>query len=218
MTTPALSAQTVAQFLQENPDFFTTHADVFATLVVPHPHQTRAISLGERQVMTLRDKVRDLEWRLTELVRQAERNESISKHLKAWCQRILAESDLQRLPDTIAQGLNEQFDLQGATLRVWSLDTITPAGDDTVNDEVRTYAHNLKKPYCGNDTALAAAAWLAETPASLAIIALRTQADAPAFGLLVLGSSDPKRFTPDMSTDFLDHIGQLASAALSRSA
>ena len=38
----------------------------------------------------------------------------------------------------------------------------------------------------------------------------------PAFGLLVMGSPDPRRFHDGMTTDFLEQLGDLASAALSR--
>ena len=48
------------------------------------------------------------------------------------------------------------------------------------------------------------------------MIPLRQDNDSPTFGLLVLGSGDPQRFTVDMGTDFLVTIGQLASAALGR--
>ena len=37
-----------------------------------------------------------------------------------------------------------------------------------------------------------------------------------AFGLLVLGSPDPTRYSADMGTDFLMRIGELSSAALAR--
>lgn len=81
MTDTAITAQDVADFLQENPGFFDDHADVFATLQVPHPHGSRAISLGERQILTLRERNRELEWRLNELVRNATANESIGTHV-----------------------------------------------------------------------------------------------------------------------------------------
>jgi hypothetical protein len=60
--------------------------------------------------------------------------------------------------------------------------------------------------------------WLDE-PAeakSLALIALREEPGAPSFGMLVLASPDARRFQADMGTDFLERIGELASAALSR--
>lgn len=60
--------------------------------------------------------------------------------------------------------------------------------------------------------------------ASLALLTLRvpaanreqTDAEAPAFGLLVLGSPDARRFHAGMGTEFLAQIGLLASAALTR--
>ena len=54
---------------------------------------------------------------------------------------------------------------------------------------------------------------------SVALIALRDPHAAEgsaAFGLLVMGSPDPRRFHEGMATDFLMQIGTLASAALSR--
>ena len=47
-------------------------------------------------------------------------------------------------------------------------------------------------------------------------IPLRNGASAPAFGLLVLGSPDPTRYTMDMGTEFLMRIGDIASAGLNR--
>ena len=44
----------------------------------------------------------------------------------------------------------------------------------------------------------------------------RQQQEPQAFGLLVLASPDVQRFAPDMGTDFLERIGELTSAALSR--
>src|SRR5690606_16453038 len=82
---PDLTAAAVARFLQQHPDFFTRHAEIFASLEVPHPHQARAISLGERQIMTLRERVRELEWRLAELSHNATGNESISRTITGWC-------------------------------------------------------------------------------------------------------------------------------------
>jgi len=224
-----LSAQSIARFLQEHPDFFTDHADVFATLIVPHPYQNRAISLGERQVLTLREKVRELEQGLTGLIQQAKRNEAISAQLKRWCQHMLTEPDASRLPDAITQSLMAQFDLQSVALRLWSQQDAAP-----VSHDVRAFADALHTPYCAphpdknsdarnnnqsNNTPAALSdilSWLEQPPSSVAVVALRADTSAPAFGLLVLGAGDPKRFTPDMATDFLQDIAQLAGAALGR--
>ena len=47
-------------------------------------------------------------------------------------------------------------------------------------------------------------------------MALRPATQAPAFGLLVLGSPLSDRFTADMGTEFLARVGEVASAALLR--
>ena len=47
-------------------------------------------------------------------------------------------------------------------------------------------------------------------------LVMRVGAAPEAFGLLVLGSPDPTRYTAEMGTEFLQRIGELASAALSR--
>jgi hypothetical protein len=87
-----------------------------------------------------------------------------------------------------------------------------------VSDDVKAFAASLGSPYCGTNPGLEAAQWLEDpaAAASLALIALRAGAAPQAFGLLVLASPDPKRFDAAMGTDFLERIGALASAALSR--
>jgi len=212
-----LSAEDVAQFLQSNPEFFQEHANVFANLRVPHPHETRAISLGERQILTLRAKAKDLEWKLSGLIHNAAGNEKISKTLMAWCCRMLAENDAAQLPAHIVRSLGDLFDLQAIALRLWDLPGLTDTEfNEDVTDSIRQFARELTKPYCGPAQDHEAAGWLGSPPASLAIVALRAADSSEPIGLLVLGSDDPERFTTDMATDFLTIINDLAAASLTR--
>lgn len=217
MTDTAFTAQDIADFLQNNPAFFDEHAEIFATLQVPHPHGTRAISLAERQILTLRERVRELEWRLNELLNHADSNETIGSHVLQWCSRLLGETEQQHLPGEITLGLAEQFDLNHVALRLWNLAGQPPTGyGEPVSQDVRTFTDSLKTPYCGPDTEFEAVAWLDAKPQSLALIPLRLEPDQPSIGLLVLGSDDPTRFNPEMGTVFLESIGCLASATLHR--
>lgn len=217
MNAESLSAEDIALFLQENPSFFTDYADLFANLRVPHPNETRAISLGERQILTLRARAKDLEWKLSGLVHNASGNEKISSTLTDWCGRMLAEDDAAQIPGHIVRSLSDIFDLPAIALRLWDLPRLGESEfAQDVTPEIRTYARTLIEPYCGPLNDHEAAGWLGTPPASLAIVALRrSSADEP-IGLLVLGSDDPERFTPDMGTVFLDTINRLASASLSR--
>lgn len=217
MSTESLSAADIASFLQENPDFLQDHADVFASLRVPHPHETRAISLGERQIMTLRAKAKDLEWKLSGLVGNATANERINKALHAWCCRMLAEHNPEQLPGHIVRSLGDLFELPTIALRLWDVPELADSEfTQDVDDLVRDFAGALAKPYCGPLRGQQVAAWLGTPPASLAIVALRPPGSDTPFGLLVLGSDDVHRYTEDMGTAFLDTVGELAGAALSR--
>jgi len=229
----ALQAEDIAAFLRNHPEFFQQHADVFAQLQVPHPYASRAISLGERQILTLRDKIKALEWQLSGFIHRAKGNEKISDTLTTWCMHMLAEDDATQLPRHIVQNLQALFDLPTVVLRLWDLPRL-PESEFTaeVSADVRTFAAGLHAPLCGPADNQPVLAWLSARPASLAIVPLRcsapvarkahacaehplTQQDAP-FGLLVLASAEAERFTPDMGTDFLSMLGQLICAALSR--
>jgi len=91
---------------------------------------------------------------------------------------------------------------------------------------VRSFAASLLQPYCGVNSGFEAARWLQQGEGmtggatSLALIPLtrfeNVGTPAQSFGMLVLGSPDPTRYTAEMGVEFLARIGDVASAALSR--
>src|SRR3546814_16866159 len=111
MTSASFCAEESAHFLKENAEFVQEHADLVANMQVPHPHETRAISRGERQILALRTRAKDLEWKLAGLRRNASGNEKISASLNAWCRRMLAEPDARNLPAHMVRSLSDLFDL-----------------------------------------------------------------------------------------------------------
>ena len=228
----------VAEYLLANPEFFAEHAEMLATIKLANPHGKSAVSLQERQMEMLREKNKHLERRLAELLRYGHENDSIASKFSRWTTRVMAERDPYALPRTIANNLCDVFDVPQAALRVWDVAEPYTQADFArhVGEEVRIFANSLATPYCGANSGFEAAQWLVpavtSVPAegaepqegghateSIALLALRDpegKEDAPTFGLLVMGSSDPRRFHDGMATDFLTQIGALASAALSR--
>ncbi|MEX3691559.1 DUF484 family protein [Paraburkholderia sp. BR14263] len=218
----------VADYLLAHPDFFVEHAELLATIKLGNPHGKAAVSLQERQMEMLREKNKHLERRLSELLRYGHENDSIAAKFNRWTTRMIAERDPYALPRSITQNLRDVFDMPQAALRVWDVAESYSQADFArhTGEEVRIFANSLDTPYCGANTGFEAAQWLDSSEGaaeSVAIIALRAPAvasnDAPggeAFGLLVMGSPDSRRFHEGMATDFLTQIGALASAALSR--
>lgn len=217
MTDTVFNARDISSFLKNNPQFFDQHADIFNALHIPHPYGNHVISLGERQLLGLRKRVRELELQLSEVAHHANTNQAINSNVLDWCSRLLSESEPQHLPDEIALGLAEKFNLDHVGLRVWGLTHQPNAGyGEPVSQDVRDFTDSMTAPYCGSDTEFEAVTWLDAKPQSLALIPLRLEAERSSIGLLLLGSDDPTRFHPEMGTMFLEVIGRLASAALQR--
>lgn len=234
MSTSTMNAQDVANYLQAHPAFFEEHAELLAAIQLTSPHSHRAVSLQERQMEILRDKNKHLELKLSDLVRHGNENDRTQQRVHAWTTRLLGEADTHALPYAVQNGLREIFEVPAVALRVWQV------GEEFshlevaqgVSEDVRVFASGLRAPYCGENAGFEAAGWLdtsetGEAIQSVAIAALRVPvrstsggdadaASAPAFGLLVLGSPDARRFHDGMGTTYLAQIGELAAAALNR--
>jgi len=90
-----------------------------------------------------------------------------------------------------------------------------------VTEDAKLFANSLTEPFCGVNTGFEAVTWLPDpaAAASIALLPLReagTTGPQPAFGMLVLSSPDGQRFNSGMGTDFLQHVADIASAALER--
>ena len=216
-----MSPQDVAEYLKSHPEFFDQHADLLLAGTLPHPHGGRAISLSERQMLALREKIKALELRLAELVRFGQENDAILERLQRWTRGLLLQRQARALPDALQNSLAEIFTVPQVALRIWdaSDDFTDLAATRPVAPEVRTLADQLRLPYVGASApAYALAIDLLDGPAveSIALLPLRRGAAPAAFGLLVLGSPDARRFHGGMGTEVLARIAETASAALTR--
>jgi uncharacterized protein YigA (DUF484 family) len=70
----------VARYLRTHSDFFTHHVDLIETLAIPHETGV-AVSLVERQVELLRNKNKELDQKLHQLIKIAKDNEKVSSRL-----------------------------------------------------------------------------------------------------------------------------------------
>ena len=217
MTAP-LDSTLVAQYLTEHPHFFEEHADLLGEIKLASPLTGRAVSLQERQMEVMRDKYKALELRMSSLMRLAAENEAIANKFHRWTQVLLEAEDVGSMPHAVVSGLKNSFDVPQVTLRIW--DTAPDYIDEWfvrgVSEDARIFANSLLAPYCGSNKDFEAVHWLDDASAvvSTVIIPLRQAGKQHAFGLLIMGSADPARFTSLMATDFLVHIGETTSTAL----
>ncbi len=208
----------IANYLANTPGFFDRHAELLATVQITSPHGQRAVSLQERQMEMLRERIKGLEARIMEMIRHSQDNVAIADRLHQWTRTMFLTTNPAELPAAMVDTLKHQFMIPQATVRLWGT-LADQAYTQPVSDDVQALTNSLTVPYCGVNGGFEAATWLdaPDTVASLAMIPLRHGSGSKAsFGLLVLGSPDPTRYSADMGADFLTRIGELASAALGR--
>lgn len=210
----------IANYLSNTPDFFERHAQLLGQVQLTSPHGKRAVSLQERQAEMLREKIKALEHRLMDMVRHGTDNVVTADRLQRWACGLLDHRSPRELPLHIIDALHARFLVPQTGIKLWDLaeDYGGEPYAQGVNEDLKAFATSLTAPYCGLNASFEAAGWLGDPRAvvSLAMIPLRAEPQAPAFGLLVLASPDPQRYNAEMGTDFLERIGELASAALSR--
>jgi uncharacterized protein YigA (DUF484 family) len=213
----------IANYLANTPGFFERHADLLSSVQLTSPHGQRAVSLQERQMEMLRERIKGLELKIVEMIRHGQENVAIADRLHRWVRAVLLTAEAADLPDVMVRELKHQFLIPQAALRVWGVAEAfrhLPWAQGA-SDDVRTFTASLGLPYCGLNSGFEASQWLDDpaTVTSIALVPLRhgaLEAGRGAIGLLVLGSPDPTRYSADMGTEFLLRVGELASAALSR--
>jgi uncharacterized protein YigA (DUF484 family) len=213
-----MNADDVARYLREHPDFLAERGELFAEITVPHPHGGQAISLGERQLHALREKIRQLEGKLAELIRFGEENDEIGEKVHRLTVGLVAAQDYETVHHTLFTNLRDDFAVPHVALRIWN-SVLSREGEDfaEVSEAVRFLAGDMRHPYCGAPANQEVLGWFGEAAPhvrSLALVPLHREGHA--FGLLALGSEEPERFYPEMGTLYLGRIGELAATALLR--
>jgi uncharacterized protein YigA (DUF484 family) len=221
-----MRAEEVAQYLQNNPQFFEEHVETLAQINLPHPHGGRTISLSERQLLALREKNKELEKKLHEMIAFAQDNDALQHKVHEFIVALFAARDLTTLHEMIPHLLRDIFAIPHTVLHLWQ--TSPPSA------EVLAFADAQAQPVCLHHAAHDTAAWFGERAAQLhsyAYLPLREgngeavgypaasslrglRAGSETIGLLVMASEDKQRFYPEMGTVFLQRIAEAVSSAL----
>ncbi|MEO6024958.1 MAG: DUF484 family protein [Burkholderiales bacterium] len=210
------SAEQVANYLRDNPTFFEEYAPLLADISLPHPHGGRAISISERQILTLREKNKLLEAKLSELIQFGEENDKLGEKIHHLAVALLGEHNLESVIDMICNSLEEQFNVPHVTLRIWCAEKSIEGRAEfaPVSSEVKEFTTAMTAPYCGQHAVYEVDHWFGEAAPRLKSFALIPLKRNQVFGLLGLASEDATRFYPEMGTLYLQRLSELASVAL----
>jgi uncharacterized protein YigA (DUF484 family) len=213
-----MKSEDVARYLHDHPEFFDQYAETLALVTLPDPHSGRAISITEKQLFNLRDKVRALEAKLADLIGFGEENDSISEKVHGLAVALIAATDQASVVRALYSHLGGAFAVPHVTLRLWGAGQGDGHEFDAVADTVKAFTSSLQRPYCGTVTGQESLAWFGDNAThlrSMTQVPLR-ESGGVCFGLLVMASEEAHRFYPELGTLYLERIGEMASAALLR--
>lgn len=222
----SLDEDVVANYLQQNADFFERHPQLLARLRLHHPRNGATISLIERQVEVLREKYQTQEQKLAEFVRVARANNVLAEKVHRFTRRLLRTSTHAQVVAQIEASLREDFDTFHAVLVLpypdLPEDSEAPqrflrrvAGEDQAYRSFDTL-FATSKPRCGQIRDSQREFLFGTEAPNIGSVALIPLGGQPSLGLLALGSVDLDRFHPGMSTEFLARMSELITDALAR--
>ncbi|GGW84241.1 DUF484 family protein [Alteromonas halophila] len=203
-----IEAHDVRQFLLANPDFFTDHADLLEQLVIPHGLRG-SVSLVELQSEQLRKKVRQLTYKLSQLISVAKQNEKIYRVYTDLNVQLLRCESVAEVQYTLEEVLQERLQLSSAVIKSFR-------GPHAVSElQRRLFTEKRFK----TDTFFFGRLSQHEkqllfddvTAESVALILLGDNKD---LGILAICSDDASHFTPDMDTLLLKQLQQVLNIIL----
>lgn len=208
-----MNSEEIAQYLKTHPEFFEQYADMIAEINIPHPHGGRTIPISERQILTLREKGKQLETKLREVIQFGEENDVVGQKMHALTLALMRAPDAQTVAQTAIKQLHEEFAVPRVALRLWRSEAEALVEFHGASNAAREFAAALTEPSCSAEPAADTAEWFGEArnAGSYAYLPLR---DSDTFGVIALASDDAQRYYPGMGTLYLTRLAELIACAL----
>jgi len=211
-----LTAADVANYLRQNPGFFSNRPDILYDMELPHA-QGSASSLLERQANVLRTRNTELRHKLNDFVSIARDNDRLFNQIKTLGLSLLEANSVAEISSRLRQILTKDFKLDEATLFLFKHSNEKGPFTVTTQSNVQGALGDLLRGERIICTTLRQREMKFLFPGygrnegSAALIPLHFNGD---LGLLAVGSHDPNHFTSNMDTHFARYIGDILSRRL----
>lgn len=201
---------TVANYLQDNPDFFIHNPQLLTQLKLPTVQQG-TISLVERQQQLMREKIHSLEDEITSLMAIASHNQQLYKQFSQLYFKLLGCESITQLSETLAADFIDTLGMSKVEIKLYQPDV--PAKfrcQRSSLDNILVQRLDKSQCYFGRINQQEQQLLFSEQwPGSVALIALGKYGET---GLLAVASDDPNHFEPNMDNLMLMQLCRLFSS------
>ncbi len=215
-----IDAQAVADYLKQHPDFFQQYDHLLLELTLPH-QSGRAVSLLERQLMLLRERLSEREDHLDHLLDTARHNDGQLARVRRLILALLECQDFNELSSTLSEQLSNSFGTNHCRLVLVNL----PESDCMNTGQLVVQPDNAlmaliqallrsDRSFCGS-----VSAEQLEQLFDLGMVADGSAALIPLnqgeiTGYLILGSENPDYFQNEMGTEFAQYVADVIARLL----
>lgn len=216
--------RSIVAYLKDHPDFFKTHHYILEELAIPHPCGG-VVSLIERQVEVLQERIRTANNKTQEMMNIARDNNTLSEKIQLLTLELIkARLELSPLVQTFHEELHQYFKIEMSNLLMFSTANFSAklklAGLQHL-DRKNPWVIDLERifespePICGQFKPEQIAEMFPIQVGRIGSVAL-----VPLFtayrqlGILALGSIDKEHFNPNMGTHFLSYLGAVLTLLL----
>ncbi len=226
----------VIQYLREYPDFFLHNPNALIALNLDHGCGD-AVSLIERQVISLREKNSTLHKQLEDLIKIARENDLLNERMHRLTLALMDANTVDEIYVALYDTLRRDFSADAVSLRLFiDPDSVQlklnpesanelvktiflPIADKKLQSFKATLTH--ERPICGPVQEEYLGYLFGDDSKeikSTALIPLGanscTTIDCPYLGILAIGSHDGRCFQANSGTLFLTHLGAIVSRAI----
>lgn len=201
----------IVHYLRTDPSFFERNPELLSSIKLPSPHGEGVISLTEKQLHSLREKLNQTEVRINQMMAYGKENETINHNIHTLSLQLLQVNDMDACLALLDAQIKTPFGLTHASLHLFNDQKPLP-------EAFTTWASKLTTPYCSSTNSaiqtLVNAQVINDKLLSFGVIPLTSATSNTVMGVILLGHEDANHFTQDMGTVFLARIGELFSARL----
>lgn len=203
-----VSAEQVAAYLLNNPDFFVQFPEIVEKTRIPHSRKG-SVSLVELQSEQLREKVKDLSDKLEQFIVVAKKNEAIYCIYADLNLRILKCTRFDDLIFILEDVIQKNLQLASVTLKPFKGTHALPEIQQRLFIEKRFKTQSF---FFGRLSEHERKLLFTEQEANS--VALLLIGELGGSGILAIGSKDPGHFNPSMDTLLITQLQQFLGALL----
>ncbi len=213
-----LSAEQVAAYLQDNPEFFQDHLGLLESMHIPHP-SGNAVSLIAKQLELFRRRHQEQENQLNALIDIARENDAAFNRMHELTLAMLEANSLEDAVANLTEVLAECFLTDFVAIKIIKEFSGSPISNLFVHPgeaNLKHFAAELagNQPKCGRPSLAQARFLFGDSAAEVRSCAIIPMTFTRLEGLLAIGSRDEGRFHYSMGSLFLTQMSEIIGTRL----